>query len=62
MLNAERLEKFRLSQQLRVQKIAAVMRDHKIGLFRTRERELEQQITVLEVVASRQLSTEHRWR
>lgn len=49
MLDSERLAKLRLSKQLRLQKVAVLVRDQNLELFKGKERELEWRIERLEV-------------
>lgn len=49
MLDNERLAKFSLSEQLRLEKRAVLVRDQNLELFKGTERELERKIENLEV-------------
>jgi len=49
VLDSERLARCDAAAELRLQKVASVMRDHKLVLFQAKEFELEQQVAALEV-------------
>ncbi|KAG8884251.1 hypothetical protein FRB97_004756 [Tulasnella sp. 331] len=62
MLDSERLAKFRLSKQLRLQKVNVLIRDQNLQLFKGKERELEWRIESLEYqIASEQAEAQDRF-
>lgn len=53
LLASEHMARHQTTRELRRSKVALVVRDHRLALFKSRERELDQQISELEVCCLR---------